>query len=338
MRIWAAAATTLVRQPGRSLVSRTTRLGGVSVLLRSAADSSPVASSADYFANTSRSLSSSGYLAAKKAAKERRRALYESRQERKERVKIRRFGKPRGQKRRDFRSWFIEKKVDEEYMNRKARQAGLEWKIQVAVILERYSVVLPDKEEWLVEYENLKAHLMQFGKDYPKELINIDYDREIAITDEELLALLPKGYTPAPRETEADETGDVRTTDRKLKTSIYLVVQDDGRWQFPTVPLKDDETLLEAAKRAISEKAGSKLEYWSISNCPCAVDMVAFPENERTDGFYGTKTFFMKLSYDDGAASPVNVKDFAWLAREEMAERVREDQGEKISKFYHYLL
>jgi len=334
MKIWTAAASTLVRQPARSLVSRAARLGEVSVVSRSAEIFSVAASSADF---ASRSLSS-GYMADKKAAKERRRALYESRQQRKERLKTRRLGKRRDEKRREFRSWFIEKKVDEEYMNRKARQAGLDWKIQVAVILERYSVVLPDKEDWEVEYENLKAHLMQFDKQYPKELINIDYDREVAVTDEELLALLPKGYTPAPRETEADKTGDVRTTERKLKTSIYLTVQDEGPWQFPTVPLKEDETLLEAAKRAIPEKAGSELEYWTISNCPCAVHMAAFPENERTSGFYGTKTFFMKLCYDEGAASPVNIKDYAWLAREEMAERVKEEQGDKMSRFYHYLL
>jgi large subunit ribosomal protein L46 len=284
-----------------------------------------------------------GYWEKKKAAKERRRILWEAAQERKERLKTRRKGRPEvGQKRRDFRSFFIKKKVDEEHMNRKARQAGLDWQVKVAVILERCYVVLPDKEDWEIEYENMKTFLGQFGKEYPKELFDIDYDKPRPITDEELLAMLPKGFTPAPRETEADKTGNVRTTNRKLKTSVYLTVQEDEEWQLPTVTLLDDgkETFLEAAKRAVKEKVGDGVEFWCPSNCPWSVDMKAFPENQRANGLYGTKTFFMKVQYDEGVVSEqeMTVQDFAWLDRREIAERFGEKQGDEASMFYHYML
>ena len=193
---------------------------------------------------TTRSLS---YYAQKKQAKERRRELYNAKVERQERLPTRRSG-PRDALRREFRSFFISKKVDEEYMERKARQAGLDWNIQVAVILERQNIVLPDKETWETEMDDLQTYLMQFGKQYPKGLFGIeDYDKvtaNLAMTEEELLALLPEGFTPAPRETEADATGNVRTTDRKLKTSVYLTVQDSdtNKWMLPTVTLLPDET------------------------------------------------------------------------------------------------
>ena len=285
-----------------------------------------------------------GYLAQKQAAKEKRRQQYDTKVVRTENLQTRRADAPRDQKKRVFRSWFIKKKVDEEYMSRKARQAGLEWKLDVAVIVERLNVVLPDKEKWEVEYGDLKAHLLQYGRQYPKELYNIDFDKVVS-TEEELIDMLPKGFTPGPRETTADETGDVRTTDRKLKTNVVLAVQDAGhggevQWQLPTVALNEDETLLEAAKRAVKEKVGEEVEFWCPSNAPYAVDMVAFPEDQRKDGFYGTKTFFIKVQYDCGDVSETTmaVKDFAWMDRGEMTERVQQERGDYESKFYQYML
>ena len=280
----------------------------------------------------------SSYYEEKKKKKEKRRELFRAKQERKQRLQTRREGKPRGEKRNNFHKWFTQKKVDEEYMNRKARQANLDWQIQVAVILERSMVVLPDKEDWELEFEKLRAYLNQFDAPFPLEIGGIDpNDKELFKTHEELMEDLPEGFTPAPRETEADRTGDTRTVNRKLKTSIYLVVQKEGdRWHFPTVDLQEEETLLEAAKRALKEQVGEQLEFWSISNAPCAVDMKAFESPK--DGLYGTKTFFLKLYYDEGEAATKNVSDFSWLDRQEMTEKVLQEQGENTSKFYHYLL
>ena len=289
---------------------------------------------------TTRSFSS--YYNKKKEAKEYRRELYEKRMERQERIKTRRSNGPRDALRREFRAFFIKKKVDEEYMERKARQARLDWKIDVAVILERQNIVMPDKEPWQVEMENLQAYLGRYGKMYPEKLVNYDYDADAAYTDEELLKLLPEGFTPAPRETVADESGDVRTTERKLKTSIYLTVQDDqDKWMLPTVSLNPDETLLEASKRALADQIGPEIEFWCPSNCPCAVDMVALPPEERSkSGMYGTKTFFMKVVHDEGQVSKdsMKLKDYAWLDRGEITEKMRKEHGDYMAKFYHYLM
>lgn len=282
------------------------------------------------------------YWDQKKAAKDRRRELYVARQERKDRLKVRRFGRPKDQKKIEFQRFYIQKKVNDEYMDRKARQADMDWKIQVAVLLERIHVVLPDKEVWELEYEKMKAHMNQYGKVYPKELVgNIDYDAIRPMTDEEVLANLP--FTPAPRETEADASGDVRTTNRKLKTNIYLTVQEkeSHQWQFPTVDLKVDETLVDAAKRALPEKLGNQVEFWCPSNCPWSVDLSPFPEAlQKSLGLYGTKTFFIKVQHDEGDVSTkdMTVKDFAWLDRFEIVERVKQQQGEHMSKFYYYML
>ena len=176
-------------------------------------------------------------------------------------------------------------------MERKGRQKGLDWRIQVAVILERGNVVQPDKEDWEIEYDKMQAQVELYrGKDYPKEFATSVDESKVAMTDEELMELLPPGYEPAPRVT-ADEDN-LQSTNRKLKTNIYLTVRDDEQWRFPTVDVKSDETLLEAARRRITEQLGEQVDYWSISNSPLAVDMEAF--EEPVDGLYGRKTFFLK--------------------------------------------
>ncbi len=281
----------------------------------------------------------------KKAQKQRRTELFEQTQQRKEQVKARRISKPRGEKRNEFRSWFIQKKVNDEYMERKARQAGLGWKIHVAVIIERLNVVLPDQEEWEIEFEDLQNHLQQFGKDYPKGLFPSaaeHHAQEINLTrNDDILEYLEKvkGFTPAPRITEADKNGDVRTTERKLKTSIYLTVQEDSTWKFPTVALEDNEMILDAAKRAIPEAVGEELEFWCPSNCPVAVEMIAFPpEQQQKEQQYGSKTFFIKVQYDEGnvKTGTQKISDFAWLDRPEIVKRVEKQNGD--GTFYKYLL
>jgi large subunit ribosomal protein L46 len=332
--------------------------------------------SASYSSSTNLLSSSSSYYAKKQERKQKRIAHYQLTQDKLQRLPHRRKNKdtPQGMNnpwRKAFRKYFIQKKVDEEYMNRKARQQGLDWQINVAVLLERQCVVMPDKRPWEIEMEQLQMYLNQYGKTYPKALLG-GFDAAAflesqkvtnststpPLTDEELLQQhLPEGFVPAPRETPADASGNVRTTERKLKTSLYLTVQhqddDHNYWSFPTVSLQsagaastiateEGETLLDAGKRALATHIGPEVEYWTLSNCPCAVDMVALPtEDERQQlGYYGTKTFFMKFVHDEGqvSESSMKVKDYAWLDRHEMTERVQSQQGDYVAKFYHYLL
>jgi large subunit ribosomal protein L46 len=297
-----------------------------------------------------------GYFEAKRAEKERRRALYEGSQERRGRLATRREGRPRNVKRKEFRDWFIAQKVRDEHLVRKARQAGLGWKVQASAVLVRNAVVLPDPEPWEEEMEDLQSYLSQFGKVYPKALFDVDHEADFAVTLPELLERLPEGFTPAPRETEADREGNVRTTDRKLKTDVFLTVQSEpgGPWHFPTAALRENETLLQAAQRALAEAVGprSNLEYWSLSNAPLSVRMSKFEKEEG--GLFGTQTYFLKLYYDEGRVVPESSKDlqgrasaaahdYAWLDRDEIVERTKqqrqeEEGGEEASKFYRYLL
>lgn len=111
------------------------------------------------------------YEEKKKALKAIRTQRFEDREARKERVKRRRDGKPKNVRKKKFEAWFLQKKKFEEINNHKAKKLGMDWKINVAVVLERLPIVLPDKPQWEKDYETLRAYLNQFGRTYPPSLL-----------------------------------------------------------------------------------------------------------------------------------------------------------------------
>jgi 8-oxo-dGTP pyrophosphatase MutT (NUDIX family) len=170
-----------------------------------------------------------------------------------------------------------------------------------------------------------------------------------------LAALLPEGFRPAPRETTADETGNLQTHERKLKDRVFLMIQnsESNKWYFPTTPVQDDESLLEAAQRALKEQAtgggisGKKKETDHVfdiyypSNAPIGVSLDVFHDNDNDGNYFGTKTFFLKVQHDEGDIQSKDilkqgVNDFAWLDRSEIVERAQGDDD--LSEFYRYLL
>ena len=142
-----------------------------------------------------------------------------------------------------------------------------------------------------------------------------------------------------PRETEADATNDITTTNRRLKTRIFFVESASDapaeQWKFPTVLLEDGESLADAAMRLAKNKLGEEVELLSLSNCPIAVDLDIEEESE----FCGTKTFFMKLQYFRGDVKPsTGDASFGWLDRAELVENAESSDGINAGKFYRYML
>lgn len=293
------------------------------------------------------------YRARKEAAKQKRRDTYAKHQDRLERLQTRRDNSPKDVKKTIFRSWWDKEVQYHDVLLRKAKREKKPWKIRVAAMVERLPVVTPDMEPWEREYIDLRDYLWTYGKEYPEEcgfMYAPDKPEDhIVPTDEELLAGLP--FTPAPRETEADATGDVKTRDRQLKTRVYLALKtaSEGnksgpRWTLPSAVAKPDETMLETAQRAVSDAVGSDLVLWCPSNAPMTVNLREYNKNLPEDfrgEFFGEKIFYYRVQYDHGDVDESAVsteEDYAWLTRDEMTERVTEERGKHQAKFYHYML
>ena len=126
------------------------------------------------------------YFERKAQRKQMNRLKYENQLSRKQRIMTRRDNAPgRDILKDEFKSWWQPQKAWQEMMDRKARQAGKEWKIQIATVLERLPVVLPDKPEWQNEFDDLQDYLGQFGKEYPKELFPEHHSDEQQIMDDD---------------------------------------------------------------------------------------------------------------------------------------------------------
>lgn len=100
-----------------------------------------------------------------------RRAKYVKKLERIERLKTRQdLALNRGMHRREWDNWFSKKRDWNEIQHKLAKKQGLEFQIQVGLVVERLPVIEPDRPQWKTDYINLNNWFGQFGKEYPPAL------------------------------------------------------------------------------------------------------------------------------------------------------------------------
>jgi len=232
----------------------------------------------------------------------------------------------RDAKKSEFRRFFIRRKVYEEQMDRKARQSESDWEIEVSVLLERPQVVIPDTPIWEEEFEGLLANSCQ-GKDYPAAFLATPQ------ADTDLFGNLEKrGFVLLPRETPDDRSNNTQSLNRNLQCSLYLLLEKDGQWHFPSSTLEEGQTLLDCAKATLSNKISRATEFWCPSHCPVAAELLPYPK--PTAGKFGVKRFYMKFEYANGTFETEEVTgDFAWLDRREAMEKMKCEQDKKFLSY-----
>lgn len=62
-----------------------------------------------------------------------------------------------------------------------------------------------------------------------------------------------------------------------------------------------------------------------------------------TENYFGEKIFYYRVQLDQGELDESvylknGLKDYAWLSKEEMVERVLAERGEHQAKFFKYML
>ncbi|KAK4694625.1 large subunit ribosomal protein L46, partial [Lecanoromycetidae sp. Uapishka_2] len=132
---------------------------------------------------------------------------------------------------------------------------------------------------------------------------------------------------PMPRMTEADREGDLKSLNRSLERTLYLVVKGkEGGWTFPGAVLEKKESLHTGAERIIVQTGGVNMNTWVVGNMPIGHQIYNYSQAiiDRDQGIElrGEKNFFMKARIMAGQASlkdnELGVEDFRWLAREEI--------------------
>ncbi|KAI9824506.1 MAG: hypothetical protein M1819_000861 [Sarea resinae] len=137
---------------------------------------------------------------------------------------------------------------------------------------------------------------------------------------------------PMPRVTEADKKNDLRSMDRMLQRSLYLLVKSkQGKWTFPNAQLIGKENLHQAAERILVQTGGVNMNTWVVGHAPIGHYNLRFPKpiaSTAKPGVeeHGAKTFFMKARIMAGQANLKENKfglvDYKWLAKEEIEKVV----------------
>eukprot|EP00842_Homolaphlyctis_polyrhiza_P006297 jgi/Hompol1/6669/HPOL_000126-RA len=178
--------------------------------------------------------------------------------------------------------------------------------ISVGILLKRNPVVLPELSEFQKAYYAYRQeqeqqdakpfdHTFYYKKGSIPEQRWLTAQSEAASlpnpgnikviaqpAEEELLKL-----KVAPRTTEADAKGDLKSLDRALQRTLYLV----------------------AAEARLKESLGAAMETWFVGKAPVG----HFKETNNT-------VFYMKAHIFSGKVVPSpDIKDHAWMTKEEMA-------------------
>ncbi|KAJ2669791.1 hypothetical protein IWW42_004378 [Coemansia sp. RSA 1085] len=125
-----------------------------------------------------------------------------------------------------------------------------------------------------------------------------------------------------PRETAADAANDMRSLERRLDRTLYLVVKDkQGAWMFPQGDVKGEELLHEAARRSLKDMCGSRMRVWTVGKGPIG----HCKNNDHT-------TFFVKSHILAGQVIPENKEalDYKWVTREEIQSVVASEYWEAV--------
>ncbi|KAJ2726786.1 hypothetical protein GGI07_000297 [Coemansia sp. Benny D115] len=124
----------------------------------------------------------------------------------------------------------------------------------------------------------------------------------------------PKLIELQPRETQADVTGDVKSLERKLDRTLYLLVKGkNGEWGLPAGAIEGEELVHEAARRNLKDICGGKMSVWMVGNGPVGHSQIG----DQTE-------FFIKGHILAGQAKPngKSALDFKWATREEVESTV----------------
>ncbi|KAF9168254.1 54S ribosomal protein L17 mitochondrial [Actinomortierella ambigua] len=159
------------------------------------------------------------------------------------------------------------------------------------------------------------------------------------MTEEERVAAQEAKVEFNDRVTEADRKNDIRSLERALARTLYLIVKkprDQHAWQFPQGGVHVTENLQEAAGRELAEECGANMDLWFVGRVPIGhynySFSKAFRENTENPAVSGAKVFFMKAHIFAGQVQVDNkeIVDYAWVTKQEMKDYVSAEYYEAV--------
>lgn len=201
-------------------------------------------------------------------------------------------------------------------------------KIIAAVVVERLPVVLPDMAPPVNAFESFSFEWrQQFRREYPQEFLDISSSR---VADEG-----EAEFEPAPTVTEADKTNDRRSLQRALSRRLYLLirgvpyggVKDSPVWHFIEKEYAKEDTLRLCAEEAMKPFVSDPKNLYFVGNAPMGHLSYKLCEPNY-------KRFFFKTQLIAGQVlvKGKKIKDYAWVAKDELSEYLDSSDLEYMKK------
>ncbi|CCC66635.1 hypothetical protein NCAS_0A00750 [Naumovozyma castellii] len=137
---------------------------------------------------------------------------------------------------------------------------------------------------------------------------------------------------PNSRITEADKLNDLKSLERQLSRTLYLLVQDKslGKWIFPSFDVVKDTTeevkpLHEVAEDGLRSLVGPNINTWTVSGTPASV---LKQENDVYE--FLIKSHILAGNLELTKKGLEQIGEYAWLTRDEIKEHVETSYFENV--------
>ncbi|KAL3649577.1 hypothetical protein CASFOL_005980 [Castilleja foliolosa] len=207
-----------------------------------------------------------------------------------------------------------------------SKSSGTE-KIVAAVLFERLPVVIPKIDPVVYAFQEFSYRWrQQYRREYPEAFLKKAEARGKG--DYQI------DFTPAPRITEADKSGDKKSLHRALDRRLFLLIYgaahgSDGKpvWHFPEKAYESEKTLRKCAESALQSVIGDLSHTYFVGNAPMGHMNIQPSEDDSS-----LKRFFFKSQVI--ATNKFNIEkceDYVWVTKDELLEYFPE-QAEYLNK------
>lgn len=237
-----------------------------------------------------------------------------------------------------------------------------DWHTVGALCLERKPIItqplIPLEQKYLQYLQKLeveKSYLSDHEKRHIEDLKLTDKLKKGDVEDMEVVSKQTaqdfedaqleefNKYKPNSRQTEADKTNDCHSLQRKLDSSLVLVIKqklgNDYRWILPQAVHQTGETLRQTVEQALHNICLDSVKVRFMGNAPVGYYKYKYPKAARENGICGAKVFFFKAQLLEKNPKSLNIKlsdttkDAMWLTHSELNEVLQSDYGKTVQSF-----
>lgn len=175
----------------------------------------------------------------------------------------------------------------------------------------------------------------QPGVFYEKGIPDVVHNRERRLKQDvvipkdeydESMSDISRPVIPNSRTTKADESNDLKSLERKLSRSLYLLIKDGKKgWKLPSFGLIENQLALhKTAEAGLRLLGGESISTWTVARSPAGLLKYKGDQLVSSDESDLTREYIIKSHILSGEFKPKNI-EYAWLVREEIEDLVSKD-------------